>query len=136
MTDIFPKEKRSGIMSRVKGVNTGPELTVRSLIHRMGFRFRLHRRDLPGAPDIVLPRLKKVVLVHGCFWHGHRRCRRSGRPQTNIAFWETKLDRNIIRDKRNLRDFRKLGWNVLVIWQCQIGNPAILEKTIHAFLHD
>jgi len=104
MTDVFSQEKRSWIMSRVKGRDTKPEILVRSFIFRMGFRFRLHRRDLPGTPDIVLPRHGKVIFVHGCFWHGHKRCPRSKRPTTNENFWNKKLDGNIKRDKRYRRE--------------------------------
>ena len=136
MTDVFSKEKRSWIMSRVKGRDTKPEILVRSLVHLMGFRFRIHRRDLPGNPDIVLPRYGKVIFVHGCFWHGHKRCPRSKRPSTNKGFWNKKLDENIERDKRFRRKLRRMGWKVLVVWQCEIRKPEKLLGKLERFLHD
>ncbi|MFU8858363.1 MAG: very short patch repair endonuclease [Deferrisomatales bacterium] len=136
MTDVFSKEKRSWIMSRVKGRDTKPEVLVRSFVHRMGFRFRIHRRDLPGSPDIVLPRHKKVIFVHGCFWHGHKRCRRAKRPTTNEGFWNQKLDGNVKRDMRFRRRLRQIGWEVLVVWQCEIRSPEKLLRKLEGFLHD
>jgi DNA mismatch endonuclease (patch repair protein) len=136
MTDVFSKEKRSWIMSRVKGRDTKPEILVRSFVHRMGFRFRVQRRDLPGNPDIVLPRHGKVILVHGCFWHGHKRCPRSKRPTTNKGFWNKKLDRNIERDKQFRRMLRSMGWKVLVVWQCETRKPEKLLGKLERFLHD
>jgi DNA mismatch endonuclease, patch repair protein len=132
--DIFSPEKRSQIMSRVRAYDTKPELVVRSLVHNMGFRFRLYREDLPGNPDIVLPRHKKVIFVHGCFWHGHKKCKRANRPSTNVAFWQKKLDGNIARDKRNQAELTKRQWKCLVIWQCEIGNGPFLKKKIGRFL--
>ena len=136
MSDVFSKEKRSWIMSRVKGRDTKPEILVRSFVHRMGFRFRVQRRDLPGNPDIVLPRHGKVILVHGCFWHGHKRCPRSKRPTTNKGFWNKKLDRNIERDKQFRRMLRSMGWKVLVVWQCETRKPEKLLGKLERFLHD
>lgn len=136
MTDVFSKEKRSWIMSRVKGRDTKPEMLVRSLVHRMGFRFRIHRRDLPGKPDIVLPRHGKVIFVHGCFWHGHKRCPRSKRPATSKSFWNKKLDANIERDKRFRKELRWMGWKLLVVWQCETHNPEKLLVKLERFLHD
>jgi DNA mismatch endonuclease, patch repair protein len=135
MTDVFSKEKRSWIMSRVKGRDTKPEILVRSFVHRMGFRFRVQRRDLPGNPDIVLPRHGKVILVHGCFWHGHKSCARSKRPTTNKGFWNKKLDRNIERDKRFRRMLRSMGWKVLIVWQCETRKPENLLGKLERFLH-
>jgi len=123
-------------MSRVKGRDTKPEMLVRSFVHRMGFRFRVHRRDLPGNPDIVLPRHGKVIFVHGCFWHGHERCPRSKRPTTNKSFWNKKLDANIERDKRFQRELRRMGWKLLVVWQCETHNPEKLLGKLERFLHD
>jgi DNA mismatch endonuclease (patch repair protein) len=136
MTDVFSKDKRSWIMSRVKGRDTKPETLVRSFVHRMGFRFRLYRRDLPGKPDIVLPRHNKVIFVHGCFWHGHKQCPRSKRPTTNEWFWNKKLDGNIERDKRFRRRLRRMGWEVLVVWQCETRNPEKLLEKLEGFLHE
>lgn len=105
-------------MSRIRSKDTKPELVVRSLVHQMGFRFRLHRRDLPGTPDLVLPRHEKVILVHGCFWHMHR-CR-FGRvvPKTNAEFWQNKRTENVQRDRRNAVSLRRMGWHILTIWEC------------------
>ncbi|MDL1981718.1 MAG: very short patch repair endonuclease [Deltaproteobacteria bacterium] len=136
MTDVFSQEKRSWIMSRVKGRDTKPEILVRSFIFRMGFRFRLHRRDLPGTPDIALPRHGKVIFVHGCFWHGHKRCPRSKRPTTNENFWNNKLDGNIKRDKRYRRELRQMGWKVLIIWECETKSPEKLLQKLERFLND
>jgi len=136
MTDVFTTEKRSWIMSRVKGRDSKPEILVRSIVHRMGFRFRVHRRDLPGNPDILLPRHGKVIFVHGCFWHGHKRCPRSKRPTTNMSFWNSKLDRNIERDKLSRRKLRSMGWKVLVVWQCETLTPDKLLVKLERFLHD
>jgi DNA mismatch endonuclease (patch repair protein) len=132
--DVFSREKRSQIMSRVSGKNTKPELIVRSLLHRMGYRFRLHRSDLPGKPDIVLPKYKKVIFVHGCFWHGHIDCQRSKRPTTNKNFWHEKLDGNIARDKVTIRNIRELGWDALVVWSCEVKDMNQLGNIIIAFL--
>jgi len=136
MSDVFCKEKRSWLMSRVKGRDTKPELLVRSLVHRMGFRFRIHRRDLPGKPDIVLPRHGKVIFVHGCFWHGHKRCSRSKRPTTREAFWNRKLDQNIERDERFRKRLRRVGWKVLIVWDCEIRKPEKLLRKLEGFLRD
>jgi len=135
MADVFSKEKRSWIMSRVKGRDSKPEILVRSLVHRMGYRFRIHRRNLPGNPDIVLPRHGKVIFVHGCFWHGHKRCPRSRRPTTNREFWDKKLDRNIERDRHFLRRLRRAGWKVLVVWECETRKPQRLQRELERFLH-
>jgi DNA mismatch endonuclease (patch repair protein) len=136
LTDIFSEEKRSWIMSRVKGYDTKPELLIRSMIFRMGYRFRLHRNDLPGKPDIVLPKHKKIIFVHGCFWHGHKNCARAKRPTTNEEFWNEKLDENIKRDKRYYRESRKLGWKVLVVWECETKNIDKLQKKLERFLNE
>jgi len=117
-------------MSRIRGRDTRPELTVRSLIHRLGFRFRLHRSDLPGKPDIVLPRHRAVVFVHGCFWHRHGRCRLAYTPKSNIRFWLGKFRSNIARDARNRRKLKNLGWRVFVIWECEIANVEVLTSRL------
>lgn len=136
MADVFSEEKRSWIMSRVKGRDTAPELAVRSIIHGHGYRFRLHRKDLPGCPDIVLPRHRKIVFVHGCFWHGHKGCRKSARPATNMKFWDTKIDGNIARDRKSVRRLRRSGWSVLVVWECELRDPRKLERRLLRFLSD
>ena len=133
MSDILSAEERSERMSRVGDKNSKPELRVRSLIHRMGFRFRLHPRELPGKPDIVLPRHKKAVFVHGCFWHRHRGCPRSTTPQNNWAFWQKKFKENIARDRRKARALRVLGWDILVIWECQTLNDDAIRGILSEF---
>ena len=136
MTDVFPSDKRSWIMSRIREKNTSPELKVRSLIHRLGFRFRLHRKDLPGKPDLVFPSRKKVIFVHGCFWHGHNCARGHRVPKTNSRYWVDKIHRNTERDVNHQCDLKALGWDVLVIWECEIRNPEIVSIKIGLFLHD
>ncbi len=121
-------------MSHVGGKDTKPELIVRSILHRMGYRFRLHRRDLPGKPDITLPKYKKVIFIHGCFWHGHEGCPKSKRPDTNKEFWNKKLDKNIARDKINMEKIKELGWDVLVVWTCELKNMDTLKNKIISFL--
>jgi len=113
-------------MSRVRRQDTTPELVVRSLLHRLGYRFRLHREDLPAKPDIVLPKYKLVIWVHGCFWHGHD-CRKGRRPKTNRAFWEQKLDRNRERDKQAQSAISALGWRYLIVWECDTFDEEALE---------
>lgn len=134
VVDVFTPEKRSWVMAQVKGRDTKPELLVRSLLHRLGFRFRLHRADLPGKPDIVLPRHGKVIFVHGCFWHGHKGCRRATRPTSNTTFWNNRLDGNTRRDRTTERRLRRLGWGVLVIWECETKSMAKMEARIRRFL--
>lgn len=127
--DHYPKNKRSELMSRVRSKDTKPERIVRSLLHQAGYRFRLHRNDLPGKPDIVLPKYHTVVFVHGCFWHGHK-CPKGARPVTNTQFWEAKLDRNIKRDARNTLLLKSAGWKVIVIWECETKKTESLKKTL------
>ena len=122
MPDVFTPEQRSALMARVKGGDTKPEKLVRSLLHRMGYRFRLRRKDLPGKPDIVLPKYKTVIFVHGCFWHGHADCPRAKRPTSNTDFWNSKIDGNIQRDAKVQSELASLGWNVITVWQCQLRN--------------
>ena len=120
-------------MSRVRAANTRPEIAVRRLFHRLGYRFRLHRRDLPGTPDLVLPKYRAVVFVHGCFWHQHD-CRRGRRqPASNRAYWEPKLARNVERDESAKSALRRMGWRVLTIWECQIDEPGLTGR-IERFL--
>lgn len=134
--DTFNAAKRSWIMSLVRSEDTTPELFVRRLVHRMGYRFRLHRRDLPGCPDMVFPSRRKVIFVHGCFWHQHR-CKRGRRiPKSNNAYWRSKLGRNVERDRKNQRRLRTMGWDVLVLWECQLHmeNIEALTTKIHKFM--
>lgn len=123
-------------MASVSGKNTRPEIVVRRIVHRLGYRFRLHVKDLPGNPDIVLPRHRKVIFVHGCFWHGHRGCRKAARPATNVEFWNKKLDGNVNRDRRFRRKLGTLGWKTMVIWECQTKNLERLEGRLTRFLQE
>lgn len=126
--DVYSKEKRSEVMSKVPSSNTGPEMLVRRQLHALGVRFRLHRADLPGKPDIVLPKYSSVIFVHGCFWHHHRGCKKSALPTSNVEFWTKKIGNNVRRDRRNAAALRRLGWRVLVIWECQIRTGTHLPK--------
>ena len=136
MSDVFSKEKRSEIMRRIGPRDSSSEIFVRSLVHRMGYRFRLHRKDLPGNPDIVLPRHRAVIFVHGCFWHGHKRCKRAALPSTNRDFWKRKIKGNMVRDRTNYLRLGKVGWRYLIIWQCQIKRKETdkLKDKIEFFL--
>ena len=118
--DIWSKSKRSAVMARIRGKDTKPELVVRSLLHRAGVRFSLRRKDLPGRPDIVLPKYRAVVFVHGCFWHRHKGCKVATMPKSGKAFWMAKFKGNVARDRRNTRDLERLGWKVLVVWECEV----------------
>jgi len=128
--DIFTKEKRSEIMRKVKSKDTRPEKKVRSLLHSLGYRFRLHRKDLPGKPDIVLPKYKTVIFVHGCFWHGHEGCRTSHIPKSNSAYWANKIERNIERDFKSFEALQAEGWSVIVVWECDISDVNSLSTRL------
>ncbi len=117
-------------MSRIKSRNTTPEKKIRSLLHSLGYRFRLHRKDLPGKPDIVLPKFKTVIFIHGCFWHKHKGCKRANTPKSNLNYWIPKLARNVKNDKKHIRDLRKKGWKTMVIWECTSKNPSILKSVL------
>lgn len=134
MADTFTKSKRSQIMRQVRSRDTKPELIVRRLLHRLGYRYRLHDGALPGKPDLVFPSRGKVVFVHGCFWHQHR-CRRGRRaPATNQDYWLTKLARNKERDRRNRQRLRRDGWDVLAVWECQMRDADSLADRLVTFL--
>jgi DNA mismatch endonuclease (patch repair protein) len=120
-------------MAAIRGKDTSPEMKVRKLLHALGYRFRLHRRDLPGNPDIVLRSSLAIILVHGCFWHQHT-CRDGRMPSSKREYWGPKLARNVERDKDNIRKLRRMGWRVLVIWECQIADVLSLTKRISRFL--
>lgn len=121
-------------MARVRQRNTKPEMVVRRVLFGLGYRYRLHRKDLPGSPDIVLPGRRKAILVHGCFWHGHVGCRRASIPKSNIEFWTAKITRNKDRDANVIADLSELGWQTLVIWECQVGDDRLLADTLNDFL--
>jgi DNA mismatch endonuclease, patch repair protein len=132
--DRISKQHRSWNMSRIKSRNTSPELIVRSLIHRLGYRFRLHSKKLPGKPDIVLSRLKTVIFVHGCFWHRHKNCRLCYTPKTRRSFWLPKFESNVVRDAEKARQLRKLGWRVRIIWECQTTSETQLQRRVERLL--
>lgn len=131
--DTVTKEVRSRIMSAVGQRDTKPEMVVRRLVHAMGFRFRLHVKTLPGSPDIVLPRHKKVIFVHGCYWHRHT-CKQATFPATRVDFWKAKFDANRKRDRRNVRELRQAGWRVIIIWECQTKRTEWLQSKLAEFL--
>lgn len=124
MADTITSERRSWNMSRIRGRNTGPELRLRSLLHRAGFRFRLHAKTLPGRPDIVLPKYRTAIFVHGCFWHRHSGCRNATTPSTRAEFWQEKFDGNVRRDARNRADLEAAGWTVMTVWECELKTDA------------
>ncbi len=128
MTDVVDPETRSRMMSGIKGKDTGPELAVRRYLHSTGLRFRLHYKLLQGRPDIVLPKFRSVVFVHGCFWHRHEGCPYATSPATRPAFWSKKFSRNIQRDTDNDRALRMAGWQVLTIWECEARDPLKLDE--------
>jgi DNA mismatch endonuclease (patch repair protein) len=132
--DNLTKKQRAYCMSRIKSKDTNPEFLVRQIIHRMGLRFRLHRNNLPGRPDIVLPKHKKIIFVHGCFWHMHKCPYGRVVPETNTKFWQSKRQGNVARDKRNLRQLRRDGWRVLIIWECQTRDAEKLVRKLESFL--
>lgn len=134
MVDRFTPEARSRLMASIRGKNTKPEMVVRRLLHAMGYRFRLHRRDLPGTPDIVFPGRRAVVFVHGCFWHRHAGCRLAAVPATRRDFWEAKIAANKARDRRAVAQLRRDGWRVAVVWECQTRKPAGLDGRLRRFL--
>lgn len=126
--------ERSRLMSRVRGKNTKPELIVRRLVHSIAYRYRLHRRDLPGSPDLVFPKRRKVLFVHGCFWHRHKGCRMTTTPKTRAKFWLGKFAANEARDARNMLSLKAKGWKAEVIWECETRNLSSLERKVRAFL--
>ena len=129
-TDIVTPEQRSRMMSRVKGKNTKPEMIVRSLCHQMGLRFRLHRRDLPGTPDLVFPKYNLCIFVHGCFWHRHIGCKYASMPKSRENFWLVKFDTNINRDYQNTNKLKLLDWRVEVIWECETKDTNQVKEKI------
>ena len=128
-------EQRSRNMSAIKSKNTKPEITVRKLLHSMGYRFRLHKKDLPGSPDIVLPKYKTVIFVHGCFWHRHQNCKYASNPKTRREFWEKKFKENIERDKKTQEKLKNLGWKTKIVWECEIKKQDKLIKKLEDFLN-
>ena len=136
MADTLTPKERSERMSRVRGADTKPEMLVRRLVYGMGYRYRLHRRDLPGAPDLVFSGRRKVIFVHGCFWHRHPdpRCPLARLPKSRLDFWRPKLEGNRKRDVRNEKKLKDIGWEVMVVWECQLRNDQALRRSIRKFL--
>jgi len=132
--DTVSKAKRSALMARIRSKDTTPELVVRRLLHKLGYRFRLHRKDLPGRPDIVLPRHRKIILIQGCFWHGHANCQLASKPKSNIDYWNPKIASNRERDKRNLSALLADGWQVLELWECEIRAFCNIEERTIFFM--
>ncbi|MDR0605927.1 MAG: DNA mismatch endonuclease Vsr [Bacteroidales bacterium] len=135
MPDIYSKQKRSDIMSHISGKETKSEILVRKFLFANGFRFRKNVKNLSGKPDIVLPKYKTIIFIHGCFWHGHS-CKRGVLPTTNVEFWKTKINANVERDKRNISKLKKQEWKVIVIWQCEITNSILRESRLQTLIAD
>jgi len=133
--DALSPDRRSENMRRIRSVDTAPEMAVRKAAHRLGYRYRLHRKDLPGRPDLVFPSRKAAIFVHGCFWHQHSRCREGRVPGSNRQYWSPKLAANVARDSRNRRKLRRLGWRVLTVWECEVSDSR-LDARIVGFLDD
>lgn len=133
--DTLSKERRSWNMSRIRAKHTRPELQVRSALHRLGYRFRLHKKSLPGKPDIVLPKYHYAIFVHGCFWHGHGGCKDYSLPKTNTDWWATKINTNMLKDDKNISSLKRLGWRSGVIWECEL-TKATKDKTIQRLIQD
>lgn len=133
--DTLSPEQRRKCMSNVKSKNTGPELVVRKLLWKEGYRYRLHKKGLPGAPDLVFPSRKKVIFIHGCFWHKHN-CKAFSWPKSNPEFWQTKILKNVERDNKTKQELRAMGWDVLIVWECEtkVSNHECLKKKMEAFL--
>jgi DNA mismatch endonuclease (patch repair protein) len=136
MADTLTPAERSERMSRVRGRHTAPEMLVRRIVHALGYRYRLHRRDLPGCPDLVFGKRRKVIFVHGCFWHRHNdsACKLARLPKSRLDFWLPKLEANRQRDEKNQARLAALGWKSLIIWECQLGDHALLTERIRSFL--
>jgi DNA mismatch endonuclease (patch repair protein) len=134
MADVFTQQKRSEIMSRIKGKDTKPEKIVRSLLHEMGYRFRLHVDNIPGKPDIVLARHHKIIFINGCFWHRHQICRKKKPPKTNAKFWLEKITKNVKRDKLIQKQLSVAGWRVLTIWECEASVIEVVKPKLVTFM--
>lgn len=132
--DSLTPDRRSANMSRIRSKDTKPEMMIRRMLHGLGYRYRLHRRDLPGAPDLVFPARKKVILVHGCFWHQHKGCVDGRLPKSRKDYWQPKLLRNVERDRRNIAKLRRGGWQVLKLWECEILRDKVVRARLIDFL--
>lgn len=129
MTDFLSPAERSERMSRIRGKNTRPEMTLRSILHKLGLRYRLHREDLPGKPDLVFPCHRAVVFIHGCFWHRHEGCKVATIPKSNTSFWIDKFEKNVARDALAVKALEKLGWRVFIIWECELSSLTKAKRT-------
>lgn len=134
MIDFLTSEQRSAFMARIRRKDTSPERAVRRLLHRLGYRYRLHHPDLPGCPDIVFTRRRLAIFVHGCFWHAHEDCRRARIPKTRSDYWKAKFQRNKARDERDQKSLRELGWKPYVIWECETGDVEFLEALFRGII--
>lgn len=128
--DIVSPVRRSSMMAGIKSTNTQPEMAVRRLAHRLGLRFRLHRKDLPGSPDLVFPSRKTALFVHGCYWHRHSGCRLCYSPKSNVEFWTAKFEKNVARDVRDAQQLGAQGWKVVVIWECETKKPELVQEIL------
>lgn len=135
MTDVHEPETRSYNMSQIQAKDTKPEMIVRKFLHGNGFRYRLHVKDLPGKPDLVLPKYNSVIFVHGCFWHAHEGCEFFKLPQTNTEFWKEKLYGNKERDKKHIQELEKMGWNTIVVWECEL-KPDLVQETLEHLIEN
>ncbi len=133
--DVFSKSKRSDIMSKVSGKDTKPEILVRKHLFSKGFRYRKNVKNMPGKPDIILPKYKTIIFVHGCFWHGHNDCEAAKLPVSNVDYWTKKISSNIKRDSSNIQQLEKLGWNVIVVWECELKSKA-KEKRLEQLVNE
>lgn len=136
MVDHVDRTKRSLIMASVRSRDTKPELAVRRMLYSLGYRYRLHSSTLPGKPDLVFPSRCKVVFVHGCFWHRHRKCQYATTPKTRVNYWEDKFDANVARDRRTVQSLKKMGWAVATVWQCELKDPQRLVRRLNDFLSE
>ena len=134
MSDVLTQSQRYIVMSHNKGKDTSPEIRVRGLVHSLGYRYRLHRRDLPGCPDMVFPGKKKVIFINGCYWHRHNCKKGRSMPQTRKSFWQSKFEKTFLRDKRNTRLLKTMGWKIFVVWECQIKKAEKLTRRLRTFL--
>lgn len=136
MTDTLTPEERSKRMSLIRSKDSSPEMKLRSLVHKMGFRYRLHVKDLPGTPDLVFPSRRAVIFMHGCFWHRHEGCKLARLPKSKLDFWKPKLEENRKRDIRNQNQLKELGWRVLVVWECEMSNHELVSEKVREFLQE
>ena len=136
MTDHVDAQKRSAIMAAVHAKNTKPEMAVRKLVHAMGYRYRLHKKEIVGRPDLVFARRRKIIFVHGCFWHRHEGCKKASTPKTRPEFWQEKFDANVARDEQTERTLVGEGWKVLTIWQCELNDTERLTRRLNVFFED